>query len=119
MQTGSIMRPHAGAKRWRTAMYLAPLLLAGCACNGAQDDWVWDDRASESAFLAPDAGSEEISKETSFDPECSVDDIARYSQLSAQLAGRADPALLKAARLDAERVCLRTAALRGGGEGIK
>jgi hypothetical protein len=102
-----------GSKLWLPAIFLAPLLLAACACNSA-DELVWDDRAWDAAFLAPDGDSAAVSNEAGIVPGCGATDIARRSQLSAELAGRADPKLLRAARLDAERECSRLASAHDG-----
>lgn len=116
MQHGPVSRSRARRKHWLAALCLAPLFLGGCACHdGMPDEWAWDDRAWDAALESPDTDDADGTE----NPECRAEDLTRRSQLSAEFAGRADPALLRAARLDAERACNRALGPARGYAAIK
>lgn len=75
---------------------LLAVTLAGCVCSDAELD----------AFFG------EPEYFTEGDTDCRVRDLAHLSKASAHLAGRADPQMLELARLEVEKDCYRTAALR-------
>ena len=70
--------------------------LAGCVCSDAELD----------AFFG------EPEYFTEYEEDCQVRDLAHLSKASAHLAGRADPQMLELARLEVEKDCYRTAAIR-------
>ena len=91
-----INEPRPRRTRLMLALSLAVLPLAGCACEDM--DWL--------AIVAADAEAAVLHTA----PDCRIGSLARLSKTSATLAGRADPALLDAARRDAERACYRARA---------
>ena len=86
-------------RRLLLAAPFASLSLIGCAC----DDWYPDTyttAADTEALLHIDA------------PECDVKSLKHLSTAAAPLVERADPRLLEAARLEAERDCYKAAETR-------
>lgn len=84
--------------RMRVAAALASLVLCGCACG--ETDW-------DTAVFAGAEASEALAV-----PDCDAGNLARFSKISADLVGRADPHMLEIARLEAERDCYKAAERR-------
>ena len=90
----------AGHPRGRLVIATAALVLGGCVCE--------DGRWMDGTWMA-DTDVSYVSDHPDPPPSCEIVRVAHYSKSSAAIAERADPLLLEAARLEAERDCYKAA----------
>ena len=88
---------HAGRQ---LVILAATVLLSGCVCE--------DGRWMDGTWMA-NTDISYVSDHPDPPPNCDIVRVARYSKSSAAIAERADPLLLEAARLEAERDCYKAA----------